>query len=623
MPAQPQFLPMSLAEVRAIGWDGLDVILVSGDAYVDHSSFGTALIGRWLVKHGYRVGIIAQPDWRTPSDFLKLGRPRVCFGVTGGNLDSMVTHYTANKKLRRNDDFSPGGRHGFRPNRCTIVYANRLRELFKGVPILLGGIEASQRRLAHYDYWDDRVRRSILLDARADILVYGMGERQALEVVNLLADGRDVNALDHVHGTCVRRKDLDPWPNAVVVPSCEEVAADPAKYAQAFKGIYYNQNPWSAKPVAQQHGDQWIVQLPPALPLGEPEMDAVYDLPFSRMYHPSYEKDGGIPGFETVKHSITSHRGCYGACSFCTIFFHQGSTIQSRSQDSIVREAQRITAMPGFRGTIDDVGGPTANMYKTGCDKPEIHQICKTQHCVFPRHCKNLEVDHEPYLDVLEAVRKTPGVKKVRVATGIRYDLVLRDKSERFMKDLCQFYVGGQIKVAPEHASADTLAAMKKPPIEVYEEFRVKYSETNVDLHKKQYQVEYFIAGHPGSRLEDAIKLAEYIHAKGYYPEQVQDFTPTPMTLSTCMWYTGVDPLLGKPVYVPKSPKERRMHRALLQYKNPENYGLVKEALELAGRRDLIGDGDKCLIAPTAPRSDAWKTGRKKARVLDTESFDS
>ncbi|MBI5365595.1 MAG: YgiQ family radical SAM protein [Planctomycetes bacterium] len=614
---------MSLDEVRAAGWDGLDVILVSGDAYVDHPAFGIALVGRWLVHHGFRVGVIAQPDWRTPSDFLKLGRPRVCFGVTGGNIDSMVTHYTANKKLRHDDDFSPGGRAGLRPNRATIVYANRLRELFKGVPILLGGVEPSQRRLAHYDYWDDRVRRSILLDARADVLVYGMGERQALELVSRLAEGKDPAALNDVHGTCIRRKDLSAFPDAVVIPSCEEVAADPAAYARAFKSIYYNQNPWSAKPVAQKHGDQWVIQLCPALPLTESEMDAVYSLPYARAAHPSYAKDGGVPAFETVKHSIQSHRGCYGACSFCTIFFHQGSTIQSRSQESIVREAQHIAAMPSFRGTIDDVGGPTANMYKTGCGKPEVHHICKTQHCVFPRHCKNLEVDHTPYLDVLESVRKVPGVKKVRVATGIRYDLVLRDGSGKFMDDLCRYYVGGQIKVAPEHASPDTLAAMKKPPIEVYEEFRRRYSETNADLHKKQYQVEYFIAGHPGSTIHDAIKLAEYIHMKGFYPEQVQDFTPTPMTLSTCMWYTGVDPLLGKTVYVAKAMRERRMQRALLQYKNPENYALVRDALELAGRADLIGTGEKCLIGHHPPRSVA--TGRpapRPVRARDTESFD-
>jgi uncharacterized radical SAM protein YgiQ len=599
MSSTGDFLPMNLEEAARKGWQEIDVVIVTGDAYVDHPSFGAAIIGRWLETGGFRVGIIAQPRWNSADDFKRLGKPRLFFGVTAGNLDSMVAHYTPNKRLRRDDAYSPENRHGMRPNRATIVYANRLRECFRDVPIIIGGIEASLRRLAHYDFWEDKVRRSILIDSKADALVYGMGERPVLEIAQRLQAGENISDIRDVRGTVVVSGDVPLERDCVILPSFEEASSDPMKYVQAFDVFCNEHNALNAWPLVQASGDRWVMQNPPALPLSTAELDVVYDAPFTRTWHPSYDSAGGIHALETVQTSITSHRGCYGACSFCALYFHQGPIIQSRSTGSIVREARKIISQPGFHGMFSDIGGPTANMYATRCRKGWSH--CKRPNCLMPKPCKNLDTNHAPYLAMLDAVRNLPGVKKVAVSTGIRYDLALADSSHRFIEELCEHYVSGQIKLAPEHVSTEVLEQMNKPPISVYKEFIERYNDINKRLGKRQYYVQYFISSHPGCELRHMIELAEYVRDGRFYPEQVQDFTPTPMTVATCMYHTGINPLSRRKVAVARGDGERRMQRALIQFANPDNYALVKDALMRAGRGDLAGGGRGSLIGRARP----------------------
>jgi uncharacterized radical SAM protein YgiQ len=625
-PDSRMFVPTTPEEVRARGWDAVDVVLASGDAYVDHPAFGTAIVARLLEREGFRVAILAQPDWRTAESFKLFGRPRLFFGITAGVLDSMVNHYTGNRKLRRNDDYGPGGRAGFRPNRAVTVYANRVREAYPGAPIVLGGIEASLRRFAHYDYWEDRVRRSILLDTRADLLCYGMADTTILEVAKRLAAGKRPPEIRDLQGIAYVSKDIAHLDDPATLHPFEDVAADKWKYARSFKEYFGEQSPWRARAVVQKHADRWVVQHRPALPLDEAQMDAVHALPYTRRWHPKYDAAGGVPALETVRWSITSHRGCYGACSFCAIYFHQGGWISSRSEGSVVAEASRLAAHPDFRGSISDVGGPTANMYKTGCDL-EIKKSCRFEHCLAPSVCRHLKVDHGPYMRLLEAVRAVKGVKHVRVATGVRYDMATMPGSEGFIELLCKHYVGGQLKVAPEHASETTLRAMNKPPISKYDEFLKRYREENARLGRKQYQVQYFISGHPGCDLHEAIRLAEYIRDQGFYNEQIQDFTPTPMTAATCMWHTGIDPMTMKPVYVPRSARERRWHRALCQFSDPANWRDVRDALTEAGRQDLIGHHDRALIGPRPGQVNrrfqrAWKERRTYRPEIMAEKDD-
>jgi uncharacterized radical SAM protein YgiQ len=596
-----KFMPISKEDLKARGIEQLDFIIVSGDAYVDHPSFGTAIIGRTLESEGYTVGIIPQPDWRSNEDFSKLGRPRLAFLVNSGNIDSMVNHYTASKKKRSDDLYSPGGKAGYRPDRALIVYCNKIREAFKDIPVIIGGIEASLRRFSHYDYWDNKVRRSILMDCKADLLIYGMGEKTILQVANLLNYGMSVGKMTDVKGTTYISKDISNLKNYVEVPSFEQVAESKASYGEAYKLEYYEQDPIRGKTVVQKHGDRYIVQNPPQDPLTVEEMDVSYNLSYTRTYHPIYENDGGIPAINEVKFSITSHRGCYGSCSFCALTFHQGRIIQNRSQDSIVDEAKLLTNMKDFKGYIHDVGGPTANFRHRSCKIQDEHGACKNKQCMFPSPCKNLIVSHSEYLDTLRKVRTLPGVKKVFIRSGIRYDYLIYDKNLDFFEELCKHHISGQLKVAPEHVSDKVLAQMGKPTKEVYNRFVKKYHEVNKKVNKNQFLVPYLMSSHPGSDLNAAIELALYIKDMGYTPEQVQDFYPTPGSISTTMYYTGFNPITGEKVYVPKDPKEKNMQRALLQFKKPENYNLVREALIKANREDLIGHGKNCLIPPTAP----------------------
>jgi uncharacterized radical SAM protein YgiQ len=603
-----KFMPISKEDLKARGIEQLDFIIVSGDAYVDHPSFGTAIIGRTLESEGYTVGIIPQPDWRSNEDFSKLGRPRLAFLVNSGNIDSMVNHYTAAKKKRSDDLYSPGGKAGYRPDRALIVYCNKIREAFKDIPVIIGGIEASLRRFSHYDYWDNKVRRSILMDCKADLLIYGMGEKTILQVANLLNYGMSVGKMTDVKGTTYISKDISNLKNYVEVPSFEQVAESKASYGEAYKLEYYEQDPIRGKTVVQKHGDRYIVQNPPQDPLTVEEMDVSYNLSYTRTYHPIYENDGGIPAINEVKFSITSHRGCYGSCSFCALTFHQGRIIQNRSQDSIVDEAKLLTNMKDFKGYIHDVGGPTANFRHRSCKIQDEHGACKNKQCMFPSPCKNLIVSHSEYLDTLRKVRTLPGVKKVFIRSGIRYDYLIYDKNLDFFEELCKHHISGQLKVAPEHVSDKVLAQMGKPTKEVYNRFVKKYHEVNKKVNKNQFLVPYLMSSHPGSDLNAAIELALYIKDMGYTPEQVQDFYPTPGSISTTMYYTGFNPITGEKVYVPKDPKEKNMQRALLQFKKPENYNLVREALIKANREDLIGHGKNCLIPPTAPSKSKSKS---------------
>lgn len=596
------FLPVNKEDLAARNIDTLDFIVVSGDAYVDHPSFGAAIIGRVLEAQGFTVGIIAQPNWRNLEDFKKLGKPNKAFLVTSGNIDSMVNHYTAAKRKRNDDFYSPGGKAGFRPDRALIVYCNKLREAYKDVPIIIGGIEASLRRFAHYDYWDDKVRRSILLDTRADLLVYGMGERTIVQIGDMLRYGGDIKNLTNIRGTMYITKDLQHVSDYIKVPSFEEVSSDKKAYAEAFKLEAQEQDDIRGKTIIQKHGSEYVVQNPPQSPLSVEEMDFFYNIPYTREYHPMYESQGGIPALKEVKFSITSHRGCYGSCSFCALTFHQGRVIQNRSADSIVEEAKLLTSLKDFKGYIHDIGGPTANFRHRACKVQIERGTCKNKQCLFPVPCKNLIIDHSEYLNLLRRVRKLPGIKKVFVRSGIRYDYLIFDKNDEFFKELCQHHISGQLKVAPEHISDKVLKQMGKPSRDVYDKFVDKYFNINKKLGKKQFLVPYLMSSHPGSDLNAAIDLALYIKDMGYTPEQVQDFYPTPGSLSTTMYYTGINPMTGEKVYVPKTQEEKDMQRALLQYKLPKNYNLVKKALIMAGREDLIGNHKNCLIPNRPPK---------------------
>ena len=612
------FLPVNAKEARALGWDAPDFVYVTGDAYVDHPSFGLAIISRVLEKAGYRVAMLPQPDWHSCEPFREYGRPRIGFLVTAGVIDSMVNHYTAAKKRRNEDAYSPGGKPGHRPDRATIVYCNRIREAFGDVPIAIGGVEASLRRFAHYDYWDDRVRNSVLVDCGADVLMFGMGERSILRVAEYMASGRDWSEC-RIPGTCVTAPEVPE--GFIEIAPMETVAKDRRAYAEAFRVQYDQQDPVRGRAIAQKHGRRWMLQNPPDMPLSQSELDAVYALPYMRAWHPMYEKDGGIPAIEEVKFSIASVRGCFGACSFCALTFHQGRIVTARSRESIVAEGRLLTKQPGFKGYIHDVGGPTANFRRPACDKQLKVGTCAHRQCLFPKPCPNLVADHREYIDILRALRELPGVKKVFVRSGIRYDYVLADKKNRFLRELAQHHVSGQLKVAPEHVSPRVLHCMGKPDVETYDRFVQQYRQINENLELKQYLVPYFMSSHPGCTLDDAIALAVYMKRTGQHPDQVQDFYPTPGTLSTAMFYTGLDPRDMTPVYVPRDPEEKAMQRALMHYFKPYNRQLVLKALRRAGREDLIGWGGDCLIPPyerkpkemTEKKTPAKKALEKKA----------
>lgn len=592
------FLPMNRKEMEERGWEQPDFVYLTGDAYVDHHSFGVAIISRVLESQGYKVAILSQPDWKQPECVKEFGEPRLGFLVTGGNMDSMVNHYSVSKKRRKQDAYTPGGVIGKRPDRATIVYCNMIRRFYGNTPIIIGGIEASLRRLGHYDYWDNQVRRSILLDAQADILLYGMGEHSIVEVADALNSGLDVKDITFIKGTVYKTKQLPEGYDFITLPTYKEIVKSKESYASSFYLQYCNTDPFSAKPLVEPYGNVYVVQNTPSLPLTQEEMDAVYQLPYMRNYHPCYEAEGGIPAISEVKFSLVNNRGCFGGCSFCALTFHQGRIIQTRSHESIVEEAKLITNEPDFKGYIHDVGGPTANFRHPACEKQLTKGACKTKQCLFPKPCKNLNVDHKDYLKLLRKLRELPKVKKVFIRSGIRFDYVVADSDPTFLKELCEHHVSGQLKVAPEHIADPVLQMMGKPENSVYETFRKRYKDINEQIGKKQYLVPYLMSSHPGSTLKEAIALAEYLRDLGYMPEQVQDFYPTPGTISTCMYYTGLDPRTMKPVFVPKKPRDKAMQRALIQYRNPKNYDLVLSALKEADRMDLVGFDKKCLIRP-------------------------
>ena len=613
----PEFLPISKKDMDARGWTQCDFVYIIGDAYVDHPSFGHAIISRVLEDAGYKVGILSQPDWRDPASVTALGEPRLGFLVSGGNMDSMVNHYSVSKKRRQTDAFTPGGVMGKRPDYAVTVYCNLIRRTYKKTPIIIGGIEASLRRLAHYDYWSDKLKRSILLDAQADLLLYGMGERSIVEVADALNDGMDIHDVTYIDGTVFRVREPDPNLPCLRLPDYASLAADPRKYAESFYLQYCNTDPFSARRLLEPYGEhEFVVQNPPQKPLSQEEMDRVYGLPYCRTYHPSYEKRGGVPAISEVRFSLASNRGCFGACSFCALTFHQGRIIQTRSHESLLREAEAMTHEKDFKGYIHDVGGPTANFRQPACKKQLTKGACPNRQCLFPTPCKNMIADHSDYVALLRKLRKLPGVKKVFIRSGIRFDYLLADKSETFFHELVRYHISGQLKVAPEHVSDHVLEKMGKPRHAVYLQFLEKYKKINEQEHMKQFVVPYLMSSHPGCTLRDAVELAEYLRDTGHEPEQVQDFYPTPSTLSTVMYYTGLDPRTMEKVYVPKNPHEKAMQRALMQYRNPANYALVKEALVKAGRTDLIGFTPQCLIRPyppKAPRRDAEKSEKQPA----------
>ena len=599
------FLPIDREDMKKRGWDEVDFVYVCGDAYVDHPSFGAAIITRILEAHGYRIGFIAQPDWKDDSSIQVFGRPRLGFLVSAGNMDSMVNHYTVSKKRRNQDAYTPGGVIGKRPDYATIVYCNLIRKVYKKVPIIIGGIEASLRRLAHYDYWSNTLKHSILMDSQANILIYGMGEHSVVEIADALDSGLAVEDITYVHGTVYHAKNLDSVYDYEMLPSFDELKKDKKEYAASFYTQYCNTDSITAKCLVESYGNNgYVVQNPPSAPLTELEMDDVYELPYMRAYHPSYEKDGGVPALNEIKFSLTSNRGCFGGCSFCALTFHQGRVIQTRSHESLVNEAKEMTKDPDFKGYIHDVGGPTANFRHTACEKQKKYGVCTNKQCLFPKPCQNLKVDHKDYLALLKKIRQIPGVKKVFVRSGIRFDYVMADSDDTFLRELCKYYISGQLRVAPEHISDAVLDKMGKPHNAVYEQFIKRYQKVNATVGKEQFVVPYLMSSHPGSTLKEAVELAEYLRDLGYMPEQVQDFYPTPSTISTCMYYTGVDPRTMEEVYVPVNPHEKAMQRALIQYRNPHNYDLVKEALIKAGRTDLIGFEEGCLIAP---RKEHWR----------------
>jgi uncharacterized radical SAM protein YgiQ len=612
-----KFLPITKEDMRERGWDQLDFIIVSGDAYVDHPSFGVAVIGRVLENRGYKVGILAQPSWQSVKAFKALGKPKLAFLITAGNIDSMVNHYTVAKKRRKEDLYSPGGKGGYRPDRASIVYSHRVKEAFKGVPVILGGIEASLRRFAHYDYWSDKVRRSILLDAKADLIVYGMGERQIIEIAEALESGIPVEELTFIKGTVYKTKDKERPYEPVILPHYDEIIKSKKKFAESFLSQYNNMDAIVGKPLLETYRNYYVVQNPPPEPITQSELDNIYSLPYMRTYHPLYEEEGGIPAIKEVKFSLISNRGCFGSCNFCALTFHQGRVVQSRSHRSIISEAEKITWEPDFKGYIHDVGGPTANFRDKACAKQEKHGVCIDKQCLFPYPCKQLKIDHMDYLQLLRKLRQLPKVKKVFIRSGLRYDYLIHDKNDEFFKELCQHHISGQLKVAPEHISSEVLQRMGKPGKDVYEKFVKKYHKTNEALGMKQFLVPYLMSSHPGSSLKEAIELAEYLRDFGYRPEQVQDFYPTPGTMSTCMYHTEVDPKTMEKVYVPKTNHEKAMQRALIQYRNPKNYALVYEALVKANRTDLIGFGKKCLIRPRKEVRN-YKARKLKSKKRDT-----
>ena len=613
-----QFLPVTPEEAAARGWDAPDFVYVCGDAYVDHPSFGHAIISRVLEHAGYRVAMLCLPPWQDASAFTRFGKPRLGFLVTAGVIDSMVNHYTVAKKRRHDDAYAPGGRAGLRPDRATIVYCNRIRQAYRDVPILIGGVEASLRRFSHYDFWDDKVRHSILVDSGATLLMYGMGETSILECADWVARGMNPAGLSCLRGVCYMSKTADE--RCVQLPSHREVCADRKKYAEAFLIQYNEQDPIRGKRLCQQQDDdRYLIQNEPCLPLSREALDAVYDLPYTRRWHPMYDKDGGVPALQEVEFSIASTRGCFGSCSFCAITFHQGRIIQSRSPESILREARLLTRLPNFKGYIHDVGGPTANFRQPACQKQLTQGACKGRQCLFPTPCKNLEVSHTELVDILRRLRALPGVKKVFIRSGLRYDYIMADKDSTFLRELCEHHISGQLKVAPEHVCPYVLDRMGKPRREVYDAFCRRYTQVNQRLGRKQYLIPYLMSSHPGSDLQAAVELACYLRDTGFYPEQVQDFYPTPGTLSTCMFYTGLDPRTMERVFVARSPEEKAMQRALMQFRAPQNQALVRKALRLAGREDLIGYDRECLVRPgpengRSPARPAKKTAAAPSR---------
>ena len=613
------FLPVCREDMIRRGWDSVDFVYVCGDAYVDHPSFGVAIITRRLEAYGYRVGIIAQPDWRDEKSITEYGEPKLVFLISAGNMDAMVSHYSVSKKPRRADSYTPGGVTGKRPDYAVVVYGNLIRRVYKKTPVILGGIEASLRRMAHYDYWSDRLKRSVLLDSGADLISYGMGERSIVEIAEALDAGIDVKDITYIPGTVCKVKDLDSVYDAAVLPSFGQMKEDKRLYARSFYTQYCNTDPFSGKRLVEPYsGHLYVVQNPPSLPLSQEEMDEVYGYPYMRTYHPSYEKLGGVPAISEVKYSLASNRGCFGGCNFCALTFHQGRIIQTRSHDSLIKEAEGFIRDKDFKGYIHDVGGPTANFRYPSCEKQRKAGVCKDRQCLYPKPCKNLRADHRDYVELLRKLRSLPGIKKVFIRSGIRFDYLLADKEETFFRELCEFHISGQLKVAPEHVSDRVLSRMGKPEHRVYETFLEKYGQMNRRLHKDQYLVPYLMSSHPGSTLKEAVKLAEYLNKTGHMPEQVQDFYPTPSTISTCMYYTGVDPRDMSEVYVPKNPHEKAMQRALIQYRDPKNHALVAEALRKAGRTDLIGYGRNCLIRPRKDqqreREPEQAEGRKAGR---------
>ena len=611
------FLPICRKDMEELGWDRPDFVYVSGDAYVDHPSFGHAIITRLLQAHGYKVCIIAQPDWKDKQSVTEFGEPRYAFLVSAGNMDSMVNHYSVSKKRRRTDAFTPGGVIGKRPDYATVVYSNLIRQVYKKTPIILGGIEASLRRLAHYDYWSDRLKRSVLLDSGADLISYGMGERSIVEIAEALESGIDIKDITFIPGTVYRTKSLESVYDAISLPEYEEMKREKLAYARSFYTQYKNTDPFTGKRMIEPYNEHlYVVQNPPSMPLDESEMDQVYGYPYRRTYHPSYEKLGGVPAIAEVKFSLISNRGCFGGCNFCALTFHQGRILQTRSHESLLDEARKLTEDKDFKGYIHDVGGPTADFRQPSCEKQLTCGVCKEKQCLFPKPCKNLKADHKDYVRLLRELRALPKVKKVFIRSGIRFDYVMADKDDTFLRELCKYHVSGQLKVAPEHVSDAVLKKMGKPENGVYQSFVKKYMKINQEISKDQYLVPYLMSSHPGSTMKDAIKLAEYLRDLGYMPEHVQDFYPTPSTVSTCMYYTGVDPRDMSPVYVPKNPHEKAMQRALIQYRDPKNYDLVMEALRKEGRMDLVGFEKHCLIRPRKigkkQGTDSYANAKKK-----------
>ena len=593
------FLPISKDDMLKAGIEQLDFVYIIGDAYVDHPSFGPAIISRVLEAHGYSVGIISQPDWKDDDSITILGKPRLGFLVSAGNMDSMVNHYYVSKKHRTSDAYSPGGEAYKRPDRAVIVYGNLIRKTYKDVPIIIGGIEASLRRLAHYDYWSDSLRRSILLDSQADIISYGMGEKSIVEIADALSSGIDVKDICFISGTVYKTRDISGIYDGIVLPSYEEMKDKTKRYAESFAIQYQNTDPYNGKCLIEEYPHQvYVVQNPPQKPLTQEEMDEIHELPYMRTFHPSYEAKGGVPAITEVKFSLTSNRGCFGGCNFCALTFHQGRIVQVRSHESLLREAELMTKDPDFKGYIHDVGGPTANFRHPSCEKQMTKGACRNKQCLFPKPCSNLHIDHTDYLTLLKKLRSLPGVKKVFIRSGIRFDYLLADKDDTFFTELLKYHVSGQLRVAPEHISDMVLSKMGKPERSVYEQFVKKYDKINSKVKKEQFLVPYLMSSHPGSSLKEAVELAEYLRDTGCKPEQVQDFYPTPSTVSTVMYYTGIDPISGKKVYVCRNPHEKAMQRALIQYRDPKNYDLVREALIKAGRKDLIGFDKKCLIPP-------------------------